>query len=79
MTNFFLHASICEPGLYLQFANDEINLTYIVTSAFERGVTDFCEEPIECRLNGFVGLAGSWIITYDKEEDMFDIWSQINE
>lgn len=75
MQKFLLRASICESGLYQRFATDEIGPVEIVSAAFERGVTDFDETPYEGLLNGFVGLVGSWIVTYDKNEDMFDIWT----
>lgn len=38
-------------------------------------MTEFDEEPYEGLLNGFVGLVGGWIVTYDKNEDMFDVWT----
>ncbi len=78
MQKFLLRASICESGLYQRFATDEIRPVEIVSAAFERGVTDFDEVPYEGILNGFVGLVGSWIVTYDRNEDMFDIWTMLN-
>lgn len=75
MQKFLLQASISEPGLYQRFATDEIRPVEIVSAAFERGVTEFDEEPYEGLLSGFVGLVGGWIITYDNNEDMFDVWT----
>lgn len=75
MQKFLLQASISESGLYQRFATNEINPVEIVTAAFERGVTEFDDEPYEGLLNGFVGLVGNWIVTYDRDEDMFDVWT----
>lgn len=79
MQKFLLHASISESGFYQRFATGEINVAQVVSAAFERGVTDFDDEPYEGLLNGFCGLVGNWIVTYDKTEDMFDIWTMLYE
>jgi hypothetical protein len=79
MTKFQILASISGAELYQNWAYDEVSLWTIVYKAFQDGVTyDDEEQPEERLLNHVMGiLPNGYIVTYDKDEDIIDIWKQL--
>ena len=80
MTKFQIIASISGSELYQRWATDEISLLSVFIEAMENGVEyDDDEKPEERLLNHVMGvLPKGYILSYDKDEDIIDIWKQIN-
>lgn len=79
MTSFKIIASISGLDLYQKWATDEISLLSVFIEAMENGVDyDEDEQPEERLLNHVMGvLPKGYILSYDKEEDIIDVWKQL--
>ena len=78
MNNFLLKASLWGGGIYERFLNNEISSAQIISTALCEGVND-PEDYYKQTLDDVCGLAGGYLLTYDQEEDIFDVWVLSNE
>lgn len=50
----------------------------MVTYALSEGVDISDEQPDEILLDGVMGVAGGYILSYESQEDIINVWKQIN-
>lgn len=78
MTRFQMIASVWGDEIYRRWSNNEINLFQVVTYALSEGVDISDEQPDEILLDGVMGVAGGYILSYESQEDIINVWKQIN-
>ena len=77
MTRFQMIASVWGDEIYRRWSNNEINLFQVVTYALSEGVDISDEQPDEILLDGVMGVAGGYILSYESQEDIINVWKQI--
>lgn len=77
MNTFRLESSYHKEGLYQSFVRKEISLCSILLTALREGANDqdYQEEML---LNHVMGVVGTFILTYDKEDEVIDVWKQVD-
>lgn len=71
-------ASVWGDEIYQKWSNNEINLSEVVTYALCEGVDISDEQPDEILLDGVMGIVGGYILSYESQEDIINVWKQIN-
>ena len=78
MTRFQMIASVWGDVTYQRWSNNEISLYQVVDYALSEGVDISDGQPDEMILDGFMGIAGGYILTYEEREDIINIWKQLS-
>lgn len=79
MTKFQMVASVWGSEHYQRWANNEISLYKVLDYALTEGVDISADEPDEILLDGVMGIAGGYILAYEEDEDIVNVWKQLNE
>lgn len=78
MTRFQMIASVWGDVTYQRWSNNEISLYQVVDYALSEGVDISDGQPDEMILDGFMGIAGGYILTYEEQEDIINVWKQLS-
>lgn len=79
MISFVLRASLNREGLYSEFCDGKIGACRIFTEALTNGVNDYDDDDVvRTALKDVVAIVSDrYLLTYSKNEDIFDVWEQM--
>ena len=79
MIQFAIRATLHKEGFFEKFSKGEIDACRIYSQAMWEGVNDYGDDAfMVTSLNDVIAIIpGGYVLTYSKDEDIFDVWEQI--
>lgn len=77
MTKFQMTASVWGGEFYQAWENNETSLSEVLCYALAEGVDISGNQLDEVLLDGVMGIVGGYILTYEADEDIINVWKQI--